>query len=146
MKRLALAVLLLASLGAARGFNVTGFVGPTSKTGNWDPSVAWGVHALWNIDQMVLLGAGLGYEGETSAYLPVTGRLMVRLPYGRQTMPYVDGDMGVGVRDVLTESFLTWKAGLGIDQKLGDRSSLLVGAGLQSRNRYYTRVGLLLEL
>ncbi|MEN9353498.1 MAG: hypothetical protein RL318_823 [Fibrobacterota bacterium] len=146
MNRIVLLISLLASAGMARDFNVTGVVGPTSKAGKWDPSVAWNVHALWNVDQMVLVGAGVGYEGETSSYLPVTGRLMVRLPYGRQTLPFVDGDMGVGVRNVLSESFLAWKAGIGIDQKLGDRSSLLLGSGFQSRNRFYIRTGLLLEL
>ena len=146
LKRLLLAIALLPGLSAARDFNVMGAVGPTSKVGEWDPSVAWGVHALWNVDQMVLLGAGIGYEGESSTYRPVTGRLMVRLPYGRQTLPFVDGDMGVGVRNVLTDSFLAWKAGVGIDQKLGDRSSLLLGGGFQSRNRFYLRTGLLLEL
>lgn len=146
MRKILLAMALLISLASARSFQVTGYVGPTSKVGKWDPSVAWNVHALWGIDQMVMVGAGAGYEGEESSYMPVTGRLMVRLPFGRQTLPFADGEMGVGVRNVLSESFLAWKAGGGIDQKLGDRSSLLIGAGLQSRNRYYTRVGLLLEL
>lgn len=146
MRKILLALALLSGLASARSFQMTGYVGPTSKVGKWDPSVAWNVHGMWGIDQMVMVGAGAGYEGEASSYMPVTGRLMVRLPFGRQMLPFVDGEMGVGVRDVLSESFLAWKAGGGIDQKLGDRSSLLIGAGLQSRNRYYTRVGLLLEL
>jgi len=91
MKRLLLVCLVFASLAVARTYSLVGMVGPTSKIGNWDPSVAWNVHLLWNIDQMVMLGPGVGYEGESHSYMPVTGKLMVRLPIGRQALPYLDG-------------------------------------------------------
>lgn len=145
MKRVLLACLLFASLAAARTYSLVGTVGPTSKIGDWDPSVAWNVHLLWNIDQMVMLGPGVGYEGESHSYMPVTGKLMVRLPIGRQALPYLDGELGAGVRDVLSESFLAWKCGAGVDQKLGDRSSILLGSGFQNHHRYYIRAGLLVE-
>ena len=121
-------------------------VGPTSKLGEWDPSVAWDVHLLWNIDQMVTLGPGVGYDGGPDTYVPVTGKLMVRLPFGKQALPYLDGELGAGVRDVISESFVAWRCGAGVDQKLGDRSSILLGGGFQNRGRYYARAGLLVEL
>lgn len=146
MKRLLLGLALMTQLAAAKGLNVTSMLGPHSPQGEWDPSVSWDAHALWTVDQMVMAGPGVGYEGGPGAYLPVTAKLMVRLPAGRQAMPYVDGELGVAVRDVLSESFLAWKFGAGIDQKLGDRSSILVGGGFQTHEQFYLRVGLLLEL
>jgi hypothetical protein len=146
MKAFLLLCLVLAGLSGARDLDLMGYVGPTSPDGKWDPSVAWNVHAMWNIDQMVLAGTGLGYEGGNDAYLPLTGRLMVRLPFGRQALPFVDGELGVGVKDVLSQSLLVWKAGGGVDQKLGDHSSLLMGGGFQTHGRFYLRAGLLLEL
>jgi hypothetical protein len=146
MRKLLLGLALTAQLVAAKGLVVTSMLGPHSPQGEWDPSVSWNVHALWTLDQMVMAGPGVGYEGGAGAYLPVTGKLMVRLPAGKQAMPYVDGELGLAVRDVLSDSFLAWKFGAGIDQKLGDRSSVLVGGGFQTHEQFYLRVGLLLEL
>jgi hypothetical protein len=143
--RCALLALGLAVAAQSRTLSIVGYAGPTSPDGHWNPSLSWDVHALWNVDQMVMLGPGLGYESGKDACMPLTGRLMVRLPVGRQAMPFIDGEMGAGIRNVLTESELAWKAGVGIDQKLGDRSSLLLGGGFQFRGRYYLRTGLLLE-
>ncbi len=141
-----LAVLLTSGAFAGHPYSLVTMVGPTSHTGDWDPSIAWEAHLLWNIDQMVMIGPGAGYEGEPHTYVPVSGKLMVRLPVGKQLMPYLEGEMGAGVRNVLSESFLAWKCGAGLDQKLGDRSSLLASGGFQNHGRYYLHAGLLIEL
>lgn len=146
MKALALLLVLAASL-AAKGVSLTGYVGGSTPWGEMDPAAGWSVHALWRIDQMVAAGLGAGYvvlPGTDAA--ETSSRLQVRLPLGKQIMPFLEGEAGVGIRPVLEESMFLWRFGGGVDLKLGDRSSLLVGMGSMARSRAYGRVGLLLEL
>jgi len=140
-------LLSLVVAAGAKGMSFTGYVGGSTPWGEMDPSAGWSVHALWRIDQMVAAGVGAGYvvlPGTDAA--EVSSRLQVRLPVGKQIMPFADGEAGVGIRPVLEESMFLWRFGGGIDLKLGDRSSLLVGVGSMARARAYGRVGLLLEL
>jgi hypothetical protein len=144
----AVVLLLALVVGAgAKGLSLTGYVGGSTPWGEMDPAAAWSVHALWRIDQMVAAGAGAGYvvlPGTDAA--EASSRLQVRLPLGKQILPFLEGEAGVGIRPVLEESMFLWRFGGGMDLKLGDRSSLLVGAGSMARSRAYGRVGLLLEL
>ncbi len=138
---------LLASVVSAEGLSLEGFVGSSSKLGQWDHSVAWSVGSLYRIDQMVAAGVAAGYEGiPTHGAGSLTSRLQVRLPFGRQAMPYLQAEAGAGIRPVLEDSYFLWKMGGGVDLKLGDRSSLIAEAGWQTFGRYLGRIGLLLEL
>lgn len=146
MRTVALALLACSSL-LAKGLTLTGYVGGTSPRGDFDPEQSWSIHALWRIDQMVAAGVGGGYltlPGTDVA--EASGRLQVRLPLGRQIMPFVEGESGVGLKPVLEESIFLWRFGGGLDLKLGDKSSLVAGGGLLARGRMYARLGLLLEL
>lgn len=146
MKTAALLLALVVCAGA-KGLSLTGYVGGSTPWGEMDPAAGWSVHALWRIDQMVAAGAGAGYvvlPGTDAA--EASSRLQVRLPLGKQILPFLEGEAGVGIRPVLEESMFLWRFGGGMDLKLGDRSSLLVGAGSMARSRAYGRVGLLLEL
>jgi len=146
MRILPLALLACTSL-FAKGLTLTGYVGGSSPRGDFDPEPSWSVHALWRIDQMVAAGIGGGYltlPGTDVA--EASGRLQVRLPIGRQLMPFVEGESGVGFKPVLEESIFLWRFGGGLDLKLGDKSSLVAGGGLLARGRMYARLGLLLEL
>ncbi|MCB9495752.1 MAG: hypothetical protein H6686_02590 [Fibrobacteria bacterium] len=147
MRRFLLTCLMAVSFAGAKGVSLTGYAGGSSPWGDMDPSTAWSVHALWRIDQMVAAGVGAGYltlPGTDVA--ETTARLQVRLPAGKQLMPFLEGESGVGIRPVLVQSIFVWRFGGGMDLKLGDRSSLLVGGGAMTRGRAYGRVGLLLEL
>lgn len=145
----AFVLVLCGFIGAAsaKGLSLTGYVGGSTPWSDMDALSAWSVHALWRIDQMVSAGVGAGYMTLPGTdVVETSSRLQVRLPLGKQLMPFLEGEAGVGVRPVLTESILTWRFGGGLDLKLGDRSSLLFGGGTQARGRAYGRIGLLLEL
>jgi len=148
MKKTILGVALSATLAcAASGVSLEGFVGSSSRLGEWNHRPAWSVGALYRVDQMVAMGVAAGYEAiPTHPAGSLTSRLQVRLPFGRQVLPYLQAEAGAGIRPVLEDSYFLWKLGGGFDLKLGDRSSLLVESGWQSYGRYFVRLGLLLEL
>lgn len=131
----------------AKPMLLEGFVQSGSSVGDWNPRLSWSVHGLAQVDQMVAAGVGFGYEAVPGRPAGLAGgRMQVRLPIGRQALPYLDVEAGVGIRPVLEDSYLLWKLGGGLDLKLGDHSSLLAGAGLAAVGRMYGRLGLLLEL
>lgn len=131
----------------ADGVSLEGFVGSSSPIGQWNHRAAWSVGALYRIDQMVAAGVTAGYDAVPKRPAgALTSRLQVRLPFGRQILPYLQCEAGAGIRPVLEDSYFLWKMGGGLDLKLGDRSSLLVESGWQTYGRYLGRVGLLLEL
>jgi hypothetical protein len=147
LKRFAVALALAVSAVHAGGTSYEAFVGANSPHGEWEPRVSWSVAALHRIDQMVAAGVSAGYEAiPTHPAGSLTSRLQVRLPFGRQLLPYLQSEAGVGIRPVLEDSYFLWKLGGGFDLKLGDRSSLLLEAGAQTWGRTYGRAGLLLEL
>lgn len=131
----------------AGGLSLEGFVGATTQNREWNPRTAWSVAALTRIDQMVAAGIVAGYDAiPTHPAASLTSRLQVRLPFGRQVLPYLQAEGGAGIRPVLEDTYFLWKLGGGFDLKLGDRSSLLAEAGWQTFGRTYGRLGLLLEL
>lgn len=141
------ASILAAGMVSAGGVSLEGFVGSSSRLGQWDHQAAWSVGALYRIDQMVAAGLAAGYESiPTHPAGSLTSRLQVRLPFGRQVLPYLQTEAGAGIRPMLEDSYFLWKLGGGFDLKLGDRSSLLAESGWESYGRYYGRLGLLLEL
>lgn len=147
MKAVLAAVGLAMVTSFAGGTSYEAFVGASTPHGEWEPRVSWSLAALHRIDQMVAAGVAAGYEaipGHSGASL--TSRLQVRLPFGRQILPYLQSEAGVGIRPVLEDSYFLWKLGGGLDIKLGDRSSLLLEGGVQTWGRTYGRAGLLLEL
>lgn len=100
------------------------------------------------IDQMVFIGVGVDYQRFGSINLiPVMGSAYVRLPFGSVIMPAGTFDFGYAFGD---DSQMIWRAGGGLDIKLGEHSSLLTFAGYQnlkkSGDMVYLRCGLLLEL
>lgn len=138
---------LLAAGAWCKPLLVEGFVQSGTSVGDWNPRLSWSVHGLAQLDQMVAAGVGFGYEAVPGRPAGSAGaRMQVRLPIGRQALPYLDVESGVGIRPVLEDSYLLWKLGGGVDLKLGDHSSLLAGAGLAAVGRMYGRLGLLLEL
>jgi len=140
-------VLALTATLWSGGTSYEAFVGASTPNGDWSPRVAWSVGVLHRLDQMVAAGVSAGYEAiPTHSAVSLTSRLQVRLPFGRQALPYLQAEAGAGIRPVLEDSYFLWKLGGGLDLKLGDRSSLLVDGGWQSFGRVYGRVGLLLEL
>jgi len=140
-------LLALTGIVSAGGISFTGYVGGSSVRNDMDPSPSWSIHALYRLDQMVSAGLGAGYVSIPGTDVAeVSSRLQVRLPIGSQLMPFLEGESGVGLRPVLEESMFLWRVGAGGDLKLGDKSSLLLGGGLQATGRMYGRVGLLLEL
>jgi hypothetical protein len=147
VKSVLVALGLVVATSFARGTSYEAFVGASSPHGEWEPRVSWSVAALHRIDQMVAAGLAAGYEAiPTHSAASLTSRLQVRLPFGRQLLPYVQAEAGAGIRPVLTDTYFLWKLGGGLDLKLGDRSSLLLEGGAQTFGRTYGRVGLLLEL
>ncbi|HNY29419.1 MAG TPA: hypothetical protein PKO15_00895 [Fibrobacteria bacterium] len=131
----------------ARPMLLEGFVQSGTRTGEWTPRLSWSFHGLAQLDQMVAVGLGFGYESVPRRPAGMAGaRMQVRLPIGRQALPFLDVETGVGIRPVLEDSYLLWKLGGGLDLKLGDHSSLLAGAGLAAVGRMYGRLGLLLEI
>jgi len=147
MKALLAGLVLLAAVARAGGTSYEGFVGASAPQGEWEPRVAWSVGVLHRIDQMVAAGVAAGYEAIPShSAASATSRLQVRLPFGRQLLPYLQAEAGAGIRPVLEDTYFLWKLGGGLDLKLGDRSSLLLEGGVQTWGRTYGRAGLLLEL
>ncbi|MBK8800673.1 MAG: hypothetical protein IPN71_01175 [Fibrobacteres bacterium] len=145
--RSAFLLLLLAMGVSARPLLLEGFVQSGSHVGEWNPRLSWSFHGLAQLDQMVAAGVGFGYEavpGRPAGL--IDARMQVRLPVGRQALPYLDVESGIAIRPVLEDSYLMWKMGGGFDLKLGDHSSLLAGVGLAAVGRMYGRLGLLLEL
>ncbi len=147
MKRLGPVFALAVSCACAGGTSWEGFVGASTPHGEWEPRVSWSVAALSRIDQMVAAGLAVGYEAiPRHPAGSAAARLQVRLPFGRQLLPYLQSEAGAGIRPMLEDSYFLWKLGGGFDLKLGDRSSLLLEGGAQTWGRTYGRVGLLLEL
>ena len=147
MKKILPALACAACVASADGLSLEGFVGSSSPLGHWDHRVNWSVAGLYRIDQMVAAGIAVGYDAiPTRPVGSATSRLQVRLPFGRQVLPYLQCEAGAGIRPVLEDSYFLWKLGGGFDLKLGDRSSLLAESGWQTWGRYYGRIGLLLEL
>ena len=146
MKRGLFALLLLATILHAGGLSMEGLVGTASPIGESSYRTNWSVHALYRFDQMVLFGPGIGYESipRRPAGL-VDGKLQVRLPLGRQLLPYLAVETGAGLRPHLEDSYFFWRGGGGLDLKLGDRSSILAEGGWAAYHRYYARLGLLLD-
>jgi hypothetical protein len=147
LKAILAGLVLTATSSWAGGTSYEAFVGASTPDGEWTPRVAWSVGALHRIDQMVAAGVTAGYDAVPKhSAVSATSRLQVRLPFGRQILPYLQAEAGAGIRPVLEDTYFLWKLGGGFDLKLGDRSSLLLEGGVQTWGRTYGRVGLLLEL
>lgn len=147
LSRLAFLLLVISAGVSAKSWLLEGFVSSGTPRGEWQPRMSWSVHGLAELDQMVAAGFGIGYEAVPTRPAGLfDARMQVRLPVGRQVLPYLDVESGIGIRPVLEDSYLMWKLGGGLDLKLGDRSSLLAGAGVAAVGRMYGRLGLLLEL
>ena len=142
-------VLLLALSGTSRagGYSVEGMVGTASYRDWWDHHANWSIYLMRDFDQMVLFGPGIGYEGAAGKPAGMaTGKLQVRLPLGRQLLPYLSGEAGAALRPHIEDSWFLWRVGGGADLKLGDRSSLLAEGGVAALDRWYARLGLILDL
>lgn len=145
MKALVLFLGLCGWAGAA-GVSLEGMLGEASPRGEWSPRTNWSVHALYRFDQMVLFGPGVGYEGLGGrSGVMADAKLQVRLPVGRALMPYLAVETGAGFRPHWEDTYFLWRAGGGLDLKLGDRSSLLAEGGWTGSHHYYMRLGLLLD-
>lgn len=136
----------LSGFALAGGLTLEGLVGAAVPEGDWSPRTNWSVYALYRFDQMVLFGPGIGYEGVSGRPSgTIDGKLQVRLPIGRILLPYLAGEAGAGLRPNFGSSYFLWRAGAGLDLKLGDRSSLLAETGWSAFHRYDLRAGLLLD-
>lgn len=122
-----------------------GSVNPTNDRTNFN--LDFSAHVWYQWDQMVLLGAGSGVQqfGRAKQY-PVLLSALIRLPIGGQMLPLVTGDWGYALG---FNSEFIWRAGGGVDLKLGDDSSLFAVVGYQdnanSGSYLYSRAGILLE-
>lgn len=144
--RIAALLLGLCGWAGAAGLSVEGMLGAASPLGEWSQRTNWSVHALYRLDQMVSFGPGVGYEGlDGRPGIMADAKLQVRLPVGRVLMPYLAGETGAGFRPHWEDTYFLWRAGGGLDLKLGDRSSLLAEGGWTDYHRYYMRLGLLLD-
>lgn len=105
-------------------------------------------HWWYPVDQMVFLGVGFGYErlGKISLF-PLVGSAYVYLPFGSLVMPVGTFDLGYSFGE---DSQMIWRAGGGLDLKLGRKSSLLALLGYQNLKKagdfIYLRCGLLIEI
>lgn len=105
-------------------------------------------HWWYPVDQMVFFGAGFGYErlGAVSLF-PLVGSAYVYLPFGSLVMPVGTFDLGFAFGD---DAQMIWRAGGGLDIKLGRKSSLLALLGCQNLKKagdfVYLRCGLLIEI
>lgn len=105
-------------------------------------------HWWYPVDQMVFLGVGFGYErlGDISL-VPLTGSAYVYLPFGSVVMPVGTFELGYAFGE---DAQMVWRAGGGLDLKLGKKSSLLALFGYQNLKKagdfVYLRCGLLLEI
>lgn len=111
-------------------------------------NISLGGHLWLPIDQMIFIGVGGNYqEIDKTVFVPVTGSLWIRLPIGKQILPVVTGDFGYAIGK---EHQVVWNAGLGIDIKNGDYSSLILLAGYQKLKKkgdyIYLRAGILIEI
>ena len=137
----------LCCLASSTGISLEGLLGESSRRDDWSPRTNWSVHALYRFDQMVLFGPGVGYEGLAGRPgVMADAKLQVRLPVGRALMPYLAMETGAGFRPHWEDTYFLWRAGGGLDLKLGDRSSLLAEGGWTDYRRYYMRLGLLLDI
>lgn len=105
-------------------------------------------HWWYPVDQMVFLGAGFGYErlGDISLF-PLVGSAYVYLPFGSLFMPVGTFDLGFAFGD---DAQMIWRAGGGIDLRLGRNSSLLALVGYENLKKagdfVYFRCGILLNI
>ncbi len=105
-------------------------------------------HWWYPVDQMVFLGVGFGYErlGDISLF-PLVGSAYVYLPFGSLVMPVGTFDLGYSFGE---DAQMVWRAGGGLDLKLGRKSSLLALLGYQNLKKagdfVYLRCGLLIEI
>ena len=105
-------------------------------------------HFWYPVDQMVFVGVGVDYQrfGDVTL-VPVMGSAYVRLPFGSVMMPAMTFDFGYAFGN---DAQMIWRAGGGLDIKLGHYSSLLVLGGYENLRKagdfVYLRCGLLLEL
>ena len=130
MKVIGLLLLAFCGWAGAAGVSLEGMLGEASPT-----------------NEMVLFGPGIGYEGLAGRPgVMADAKLQVRLPVGRALMPYLAVETGAGFRPHWEDTYFLWRAGGGLDLKLGDRSSLLAEGGWTDYHRYYMRLGLLLDL
>lgn len=108
--------------------------------------------SLWRpIDQMVWIGISSGLQLIShDEQVPLLTSLYVRLPIGRQLLPIATADWGY-LFGKNANAFI-WRAGGGLDLKLGNHSSIIallgaqMGIGSSIPTRPYARIGLLLEL
>lgn len=111
-------------------------------------NISLGGHLWLPIDQMIFIGAGGYYqEIDKTIFIPVTGSVWIRLPIGKQVLPLIIADYGYAVG---SDHQFVWSAGLGIDIKNGDYSSLILMAGYQKLKKkddyFYIRAGFLIEI
>ncbi len=105
-------------------------------------------HWWYPVDQMIFLGVGFGYErlGDISLF-PLVGSAYVYLPFGSLVMPVGTFDLGYSFGE---DAQMIWRAGGGLDLKLGRKSSLLALLGYQNLKKagdfIYLRCGLLIEI
>lgn len=143
---LSAALLLPAKAKALTADLGVGVVNSTEELSHFNLDVS--AHFWYPVDQMVFIGLGLDYERFGAITLvPVTGSAYVRFPFGSVIMPVGTFDFGYAFGD---DSQMIWRAGGGLDIKLGKHSSLLALGGYQnlknSGDNVYLRCGLLLEL
>ena len=111
-------------------------------------NISLGGHLWLPIDQMIFIGAGGYYqEIDKTIFIPVTGSVWIRLPIGKQVLPLIIADYGYAVG---SDHQFVWSAGLRIDIKNGDYSSLILMAGYQKLKKkddyFYIRAGFLIEI
>lgn len=133
----------------AEAFTADVSVGTTNATEEMsDFNLDISGHWWYPVDQMVFLGVGFGYErlGDISLF-PLVGSAYVYLPFGSLIMPVGTFDLGFSFGD---DAQMIWRAGGGLDVKLGRKSSLLALLGYQNLKKagdfVYLRCGLLIEI
>jgi len=148
MKKIILLILSLSvyTLSADLGIDATlGTINPKGQYTDFNLDFDGHLWYLW--DQMVLLGCGGGVQQfGTAKQYPIVLSGLIRLPIGGQMLPLISGDWGYTLGSL--NEFL-YKAGGGLDLKLGDNSSLIALLGYQNNVRsgafLYSRAGILLE-
>lgn len=145
-----LALVLAAPSESVAEIAISAEIGTMNQTDDKDNfNVDFRAHVWYPIDQMVLLGVGSGFESiDGDKFVPITGSLWLRLPFGGVVLPALAGDFGVTATTDHTWLWM-WKLGAGADIKNGDRSSILVTAGYQRICDYdgffYVHAGLMIE-
>ena len=122
-----------------------GTINPTAHMNEFNMDIKG--YLWYRFDQMVFFGIGSGYTPIGDFYyVPLTGSIWLRLPFGSSILPVFTGDYGYAFGN---DKRIIWKLGGGLDIKNGDRSSLLITAGYQKlrkrRGYVYVHGGLLLE-